>query len=176
MIDGEGSSWLLRRHRRDHRQLISSIANTRRALLDFVLKRTGVGKVTRQRMTSSAQRPSSSCMVSRTLALTATPRHGVAMKVFTVPGKWVPSGLYRYLRTSRNRWCRNCEQPPLPPSPMEGGWGEGLVELLLRIPIWRRLVVIRGAVAIRVPGILGQRFEGACQSEKSRGQRRRLPH
>lgn len=44
LVDGEGTITLSRRHARDRRQLVVSIANTERPLLDFVLERIGTGK------------------------------------------------------------------------------------------------------------------------------------
>lgn len=46
LIDGEGTITLSRRHAKDRRQLVVSIANTERPLLDFVLSRVGAGKIT----------------------------------------------------------------------------------------------------------------------------------
>jgi hypothetical protein len=49
LVDGEGTITLSKRHAKDRRQLVVSIANTERPLLDFVLHRVGAGKITRKR-------------------------------------------------------------------------------------------------------------------------------
>lgn len=46
LIDGEGTIALARRHRNDERQLVVSISNTERPLLDWVLSAVGAGKIT----------------------------------------------------------------------------------------------------------------------------------
>jgi hypothetical protein len=51
LIDGEGTVTLTRKHKNENRQLCISIASTEIALLDFVLKVTGVGKITNKRTT-----------------------------------------------------------------------------------------------------------------------------
>ena len=53
LIDGEGTVTLTRKHKNENRQLCISIASTEIALLDFVLKATGVGKITNKRATKS---------------------------------------------------------------------------------------------------------------------------
>ena len=60
LIDGEGTITLSRRHAQDRRQLVVSIANTERPLLDFVLERVGAGKITRKR-TSAQHHTASYC-------------------------------------------------------------------------------------------------------------------
>jgi hypothetical protein len=57
LIDGEGTITLSRRPQ-DRRQLVVSIANTERPLLDFVLERTGAGKITRKRTSAAHHTPS----------------------------------------------------------------------------------------------------------------------
>jgi hypothetical protein len=50
LVDGEGTITLSRKHSGEQRQLVVSISNTERPLLDFVLRRVGAGKVTSKRM------------------------------------------------------------------------------------------------------------------------------
>lgn len=58
LIDGEGTITLTREHRSENRRLVVSIANTELALLDFVRRAVGAGRVTRKRVTSDAHTPS----------------------------------------------------------------------------------------------------------------------
>jgi len=58
LIDGEGTVTLRRRHAADQRQLVVSIANTDRALLEYVLHVVGAGKVTSKRVASDRHTPS----------------------------------------------------------------------------------------------------------------------
>ena len=58
LIDGEGTITLSRRHARDQRQPVVSIANTERCLLEFVLTITGAGKITRKRVARPSHTPS----------------------------------------------------------------------------------------------------------------------
>ncbi len=46
LIDGEGTVTLSRRHRNKNRQLVVSISNTDRPLLEYVLNAVGAGKIT----------------------------------------------------------------------------------------------------------------------------------
>ncbi len=46
LVDGEGSITLTRKHRNENRHLGLTISSTELPLLDFVLKTTGVGKIT----------------------------------------------------------------------------------------------------------------------------------
>lgn len=45
LIDGEGSVSLTRRHRNDKRQLVVSISNTERNLLEYVKQVVGAGRI-----------------------------------------------------------------------------------------------------------------------------------
>ncbi|MBN7795089.1 LAGLIDADG family homing endonuclease [Parahaliea mediterranea] len=49
LVDGEGTITLTRKHRNENRQLALTISSTERGMLDFVLARTGVGKITNKR-------------------------------------------------------------------------------------------------------------------------------
>jgi hypothetical protein len=46
LIDGEGTIALSRRHRSDERQLVISISNTERPLLEYVSQTLGAGRIT----------------------------------------------------------------------------------------------------------------------------------
>jgi len=69
LIDGEGTVTLSRRHANENRQLVVSIANTERPLLEFVLTEVGVGKITRKRTARSHHTPSFAYAVSNRQAL-----------------------------------------------------------------------------------------------------------
>jgi hypothetical protein len=69
LVDGEGTLALSRRHAKDRRQLVLSIANTELCLLEFVLLRAGVGKITRKRTAESRHTPSYVYSVSNRQAL-----------------------------------------------------------------------------------------------------------
>lgn len=58
LIDGEGTITLTSEHRGESRRLVVSIANTEIELLSFVLEATGVGKITKKRVTKSQHTPS----------------------------------------------------------------------------------------------------------------------
>ena len=58
LIDGEGTVTLSRRHRNDQRQLVVSIANTERRLLEWTLDTVGAGKITGKRISSPLHSPS----------------------------------------------------------------------------------------------------------------------
>ena len=58
LIDGEGTITLSRLHALENRRLVVSIASTELALLDFVLRNFGVGKITRKCTYSAAHTPS----------------------------------------------------------------------------------------------------------------------
>jgi hypothetical protein len=69
LIDGEGTVTLTRRHRKDRRQLVISIANTDHSLLRFVLRTVGTGKITRKRTAALHHTPSYCYAVSNRQAL-----------------------------------------------------------------------------------------------------------
>jgi len=52
LIDGDGSILLSKRHKKDNRQLVISISNNDRELLNEVLNSVGAGKITGKRTTS----------------------------------------------------------------------------------------------------------------------------
>lgn len=49
LVDGEGTVALSHKHKGEHRQLLVSISNTERQILDFVLMTVGAGKITGKR-------------------------------------------------------------------------------------------------------------------------------
>jgi len=49
LIDGEGTVTLTRKHKKENRQLCISISSTEKCLLEFVLRATGVGKITNKK-------------------------------------------------------------------------------------------------------------------------------
>ena len=57
LIDGEGTITLSRRHANEHRQLVISISNTERSLLNFVLEVAGAGKITTKRTSKEHHSP-----------------------------------------------------------------------------------------------------------------------
>lgn len=69
LIDGEGTITLSRRHSKDRRQLVVSIANTERSLLDFVLRCVGAGKITNKRTVAQHHTPSYCYSISNRQAL-----------------------------------------------------------------------------------------------------------
>lgn len=69
LIDGEGTITLSRRHSKDRRQLVVSIANTERPLLDFVLGCVGAGKITCKRTAAQHHTPSYCYSISNRQAL-----------------------------------------------------------------------------------------------------------
>jgi hypothetical protein len=69
LIDGEGTVTLSRRHANEHRQLLISISNTERSLLDFVLDAAGAGKITAKRTTKAHHSPSFAYAISNRQAL-----------------------------------------------------------------------------------------------------------
>lgn len=69
LIDGEGTVTLSRRHRNENRQLVVSISNTDRPLLDYVLSTIGAGKITGKRTSQSHHTPSFTYAISNRQAL-----------------------------------------------------------------------------------------------------------
>lgn len=53
LVDADGTVTLSRRHKNEHRHPVVSICNTDRNLLEYCLKLTGVGKITRKATTSN---------------------------------------------------------------------------------------------------------------------------
>ena len=69
LIDGEGTVTLSRRHRNDQRQLVVSIANTERGLLEWTLDTVGAGKITGKRISSPLHTPSFTYSIANRQAL-----------------------------------------------------------------------------------------------------------
>lgn len=69
LIDGEGTVTLSRRHANERRQLVISIANTERPLLQYVLEQTGTGKIAGKRIAASNHTPSFCYAVANRQAL-----------------------------------------------------------------------------------------------------------
>jgi hypothetical protein len=69
LIDGEGTIALTRRHGKDERQLVISIASTERSIVEWALTTTGVGKITRKRTSKKHHAPSLTYSVSNRQAL-----------------------------------------------------------------------------------------------------------
>lgn len=69
LIDGEGTVTLSRRHLKDQRQLVVSIANTERQILEWTLDTVGAGKITGKRTVSALHSPSFTYSISNRQAL-----------------------------------------------------------------------------------------------------------
>lgn len=69
IIDGEGTIALSRRHAADRRQLVVSVANTERSLLEYIATTIGAGKITRKRIASDRHAPSFCYSLSNRQAL-----------------------------------------------------------------------------------------------------------
>ena len=80
LIDGEGTITLSHRHANERRQLVVSIANTERPLLEYALLQAGTGKITNKRTVSSKHTASYCYAVTNRQALALlqrlTPRNG----------------------------------------------------------------------------------------------------
>jgi O-phosphoseryl-tRNA(Cys) synthetase len=69
LIDGEGTVTLSRRHRNENRQLVVSISNTERPLLEYVLNSVGAGKITNKKTYQSHHTASYTYTISNRQAL-----------------------------------------------------------------------------------------------------------
>ncbi|MEE4659922.1 MAG: LAGLIDADG family homing endonuclease [Halieaceae bacterium] len=69
LVDGEGTVTLTRKHRGEFRQLAVSVSSTEAPLLDFILERTGVGKITNKRRYQAHHLPSYTYSVHNRQAL-----------------------------------------------------------------------------------------------------------
>lgn len=54
IIDGEGTITLSKRHRKENRQLVISVSNNEKQLLDYLLHVIGVGTITKKRTYSES--------------------------------------------------------------------------------------------------------------------------
>lgn len=69
LIDGEGTITLTRLHRHENRRLVVSISNNDLALLQFVRKVVGAGRITNKRTYSPRHAPSFTYQISSRQAL-----------------------------------------------------------------------------------------------------------
>jgi len=69
LIDGEGTVSLLRKHRQDSRQVVVSVSNTERPLLDYLIEAIGAGKVTGKRVYADRHTPSFTYAITNRQAL-----------------------------------------------------------------------------------------------------------
>ena len=69
LIDGEGTITLTRRHRNENRQLVVSISNNERPLLDYVKHTIGAGRITAKRTHSPNHAPSYTYCIDNRQAL-----------------------------------------------------------------------------------------------------------
>ena len=69
LIDGEGSVSLARKHAGESRQLVVTISNTERSILDYVLHAVGCGKITRKRTSRTHHRPGLTYAITNRQAL-----------------------------------------------------------------------------------------------------------
>lgn len=117
LVDGEGTISLSRRHRDDERQLVLSISNTERPVLDFVLKTVGAGKITRKRTYSEQHSPGLTYAINNRQALDLL--HQIAPYLRTHKARRAKLVLDRYveltprngkytaeLRQTREHWIR----------------------------------------------------------------------
>jgi hypothetical protein len=58
LVDGEGTITLSRKHAGESRQLLISISNTEKGILEFALHRIGAGKITRKKVAKAHHTPS----------------------------------------------------------------------------------------------------------------------
>jgi len=69
LIDGEGTISLSRKHKFDNRQLVVSISNTERNLLNYVQETVGAGRITNKRTSRVNHTPSFTYSISNRQAL-----------------------------------------------------------------------------------------------------------
>ena len=69
LIDGEGTVSLLRKHKQDNRQLVVSVSNTERPVLDYLLATIGAGKITGKRTYAVQHTPSFTYAITNRQAL-----------------------------------------------------------------------------------------------------------
>ena len=69
LIDGEGTITLSKIHRNENRQLVVSISNNERQLLEYILKVTGAGIITTKRTYSESHRQNFTYKISNRQAL-----------------------------------------------------------------------------------------------------------
>lgn len=69
IIDGEGTVTLSKRHRNENRQLVISISNNEKPLLDYILEVTGIGIITKKRTNAEHHSVNYSYKISNRQAL-----------------------------------------------------------------------------------------------------------
>ena len=69
LIDGEGTISLTRKHRNENRQLVVSISNNERCLLEYVLNTSGVGKITSKKTYQVQHKPGFAYSITNRQAL-----------------------------------------------------------------------------------------------------------
>jgi hypothetical protein len=69
IIDGEGTISLSRKHKSDNRQLVISISNTERQLLEYIFQAVGTGKLTRKKTSQEKHTPSFTYSITNRQAL-----------------------------------------------------------------------------------------------------------
>ena len=101
IIDGEGTVALTRRNRNDQRQLSVTVSNTDRALLEYIMKIIGAGKITNKTMSMSHHSPAFTYHVSNRQALSLL--HQIVRFLRTYKRERAHVALKGYLRvTTRN--------------------------------------------------------------------------
>ena len=68
-IDGEGTITLSRKHRGENRQLVISISNTEREILDYIKQVVGAGKITNKKIYHDNHTPSMTYAITNRQAL-----------------------------------------------------------------------------------------------------------
>lgn len=69
LIDGEGTITLSKRHKNENRQLVISISNNEKILLDYTLSIIGAGKITCKKTYSDKHAPSFTYSISNRQAI-----------------------------------------------------------------------------------------------------------
>ena len=82
LIDGEGTITLTRRHRDDQRQLVVTISNNERAILEHVLDIVGAGRITSKRHYRDAHAPSFTYAINNRHALDLLGQISVYLKSY----------------------------------------------------------------------------------------------
>jgi hypothetical protein len=108
LIDGEGTITLTRIHSNENRRLVVSIANTERQLLDFVLDRTGAGKITRKRTTSERHTPSFCYYLTSRQALSLLEQVGPFLRSYKLNRARLALDLYLTVTPRNGKYSAEC--------------------------------------------------------------------
>ena len=101
LIDGEGTISLVRKHQGENRQLVVSISNTEKRILEYVKEILGVGKITNKRTYQPHHIPSAAYVISNRQALSLLQQIAPLLKSYKA--KRATLVLNDYIRlTSRN--------------------------------------------------------------------------